>query len=576
MRCKSMRWCRPTWCLALAASIGCGGPGPLPAPVPGDAGQRLAEHARRFEQRVEQVTEGVYSAIGFALANSILVVAPEGKIVIDTTESLKSAREIKSKFTDISSKPVKAILYTHAHPDHVMGAAEFHEPQTRVIAHALFEPFLEQQFSALQPALYRRGMRQFGTFLSREDAISAGIGPFLEWSTGEPPRFVRPTETFEAEKTLELAGEQLVLMHMPGETDDQIAIWLPGRRVLLCGDNYYPAFPNLYTIRGTSPRPIAAWIESLDRMRRLRPEFLVPSHGEPVRGAERIQEVLTAYRDGIQFVHDSVLRGVNAGKTPDELVAEIRLPPHLASRTELTEYYGKISWSVRAIYDGYLGWFDGNATNLDPLSVPERARRLVELSGGFDAVSRTADKALDEQEYQWAAELCDLLLALRPDAAGPRQTKARALMGLSQQTHNANARHYYQTQARELMGQIELPARLRVDAVLAESIPLDRIFAAMPSHLDPELAADLELSALFHIKDTGKRYNVLVRRGVAEVFEGEPPGKPDLLFHVDERSYKHIALGIDSSFWALVEGRMLVDGSPLDLLRFGRLFKEGA
>src|SRR5690606_30251981 len=148
----------------------------------------------------------------------------------------------------------------------------------------------------------------------------------------------------------------------PGETHDHLFVWLAEERVLFAGDNIYKAFPNLYSLRGVSPRPVRRWIDSLDAMRRLepRPELMILGHTAPVEGADKIQETLTAYRDAIAFVHDSVVRGLNQGKTAEQLAREIRLPPHLASHPYLQEHYGTLSASVRGIACGYLGWFDGD------------------------------------------------------------------------------------------------------------------------------------------------------------------------------------------------------------------------
>ena len=153
------------------------------------------------------------------------------------------------------------------------------------------------------------------------------------------------------------------------------------KKLLLPGDNVYKAFPNLYTIRGTLDRDVLEWARSIDRMRALRPDHLAPSHTRPVSGAERIQGILTAYRDAIQYVHDQTIRGMNQGLTPDELVDRIELPPHLKSHPYLQEYYGTVEWSVRAVFSGYLGWFDGDTAPLSPASPHERAERMAELAG---------------------------------------------------------------------------------------------------------------------------------------------------------------------------------------------------
>src|SRR5262249_44925909 len=152
----------------------------------------------------------------------------------------------------------------------------------------------------------------------------------------------------------------------PGETHDHLFVWLPQDRTLIAGDNLYKAFPNLAAIRGSSPRPVEAWMRSLDTMRYLRPapENLILGHTDPVRGANVIRDLLTTYRDAIAFVHHSVIRMTNQGHTPEEMVRAIRLPEHLRTHPYLAEVYGTVVGCIRGLYAGYIGWFDGNATNL--------------------------------------------------------------------------------------------------------------------------------------------------------------------------------------------------------------------
>ena len=148
-------------------------------------------------------------------------------------------------------------------------------------------------------------------------------------------------------------------------------MWLPERKVLLCGDNIYKSFPNLYTIRGTSYRSPKAWAASVDKMRALHADFLVPSHTRPIVGAEQIDKVLTDYRDAIRYVYDQSIRLMNQGLMPDQIVARLRLPAPLAKSPWLQEFYGKVSWGAKTTFDGNLGWFDGDPAHLQPLPPEE-------------------------------------------------------------------------------------------------------------------------------------------------------------------------------------------------------------
>ena len=156
-------------------------------------------------------------------------------------------------------------------------------------------------------------------------------------------------------------------------------IWLPERQVLCCGDNYYGCWPNLYAIRGSQYRDIAGWLDSLDEILSYSATYLLPGHTRPLCGKEEVRSVLTGFRDAIRYVLEKTLAGMNEGKDIDTLASEIVLPQEYASLPYLGEYYGCVEWTVRAIFTAYLGWFDGNPTNLHPLPPKERAEKAVAL-----------------------------------------------------------------------------------------------------------------------------------------------------------------------------------------------------
>ncbi|CAN0578850.1 unnamed protein product, partial [Laminaria digitata] len=223
--------------------------------------------------------------------------------------------------------------------------------------------------------------------------MHCGIGPHLETDLADAG-LRRPTHTFDERLELKVAGLNIVLQHAPGETDDQLHLWLPDAQVLLPADNFYRAFPNLYTIRGTPYRDVRAWVRSLDAMRALKPKVLVPSHTRPLQGAEVVYNALTDYRDAIQYVHEQTVRGMNLGLTPDALVEQVRLPQHLSKSPYLAEHYGTVAWSVRSIFDGYLGWFDGVAAHLEPLSEKARAQRWARALPKGSSLAGLAKQAL--------------------------------------------------------------------------------------------------------------------------------------------------------------------------------------
>lgn len=564
----------------------CGGDPAPPAAPERVTSEALAAHSAEFQKDIVEVVPGIHVAIGYALANVILIEGDDGVIIVDTTESLAAARAIKAEFDRITDKPVAAIIYTHNHTDHIFGAAAFAEGrEVPVYAHATTWSHIERIMNVLRPVIETRSFRMFGNYLAAggESIVNDGIGPALAHTPGVDTDLfglLQPTHTFEERLEVTIAGRRLVLLHAPGETDDQILVWLPEEKVLLPGDNVYKAFPNLYTIRGTRYRDVMQWAQSVRSMRDLGAEHLVPSHTRPVSGAKAVDDILGAYSDAIQYVHDQTVRGINQGVDALTLAAHIQLPPELASHPWLQPFYGTVAWSVRAIHAGYLGWYDGNSSNLFPTPAATRASRLLELAGGEAAVLAEAETWL-AQDPQWAAELADLVLAANtgsvPVAA---DLKAQALRILAGETPNPNARNWYLTEALELEGRIAItPSPLTAERVaFARDFPIAGVLRAMAVSLDPARSAGVDQRVVFVFPDQGAQYAIHVRNQIAAVEALDAVSEEGaLMVTVNASDWLDLVSGQRGFPLALADGTLQVSGGLADkgsLLRFLALFQQ--
>ncbi|MBT8470859.1 MAG: MBL fold metallo-hydrolase [Deltaproteobacteria bacterium] len=553
-----------------------------PLVLDADRVEKLERLNEEFQRNVYTVTDGVYQAVGFGIANSIMVEGDDCVFIVDVMGSMETARAVRAEFDEITQKPIRALIYTHNHADHVMGGLAFApDGEIDVYAHETTNDYINRTVSVLRPILGMRGARMFGSRLTRpgpDQLENVGLGPFVE--TLDPDMtlgLIRPNKTFSDALRTEICGVRVELVHAPGETNDQLFVWLPERGVLMPGDNIYKAFPNLYSIRGTLYRDVLAWVRSIDKMRAIKPAYLVPSHTRAISGQEQVYQTLTAYRDAIQFVHDQTIQGINRGLTPDQLVDAVKLPPGLAKHPHLQERYGKVAWSVRGIFSGYLGWFDGDAATLEPASPNERARGMASLAGGPDRLLAAARDALADERYAWAAELASHSIRLDPGSSAAKQTKADALRALGNRQINANARNYYITQALELEGEVGTRDSIKPENALSfvSTVPIGRFVAAMPANLDYEKSADTEMLVGFRFPDVDEGYGIHIRRGVAEFMEGLPEGR-DLTITVDSDIWREIVLGLRSPIKAFASGEVKFEGSAIDLVGFLRLFKKAA
>ncbi|HWZ30146.1 MAG TPA: alkyl sulfatase dimerization domain-containing protein [Bryobacteraceae bacterium] len=540
----------------------------------------LAQHTALFEKKIYHVTANVYSAVGYSLGNSILIEGDTGVIVVDTLSSVEAARQVREEFRKITPKPVVAVIYTHFHPDHVHGVKAFADsPSVEVYAHESLLDNYVTQGALIGPILGVRSSYSFGAGMTAEErqGMNFGLGPIYAPGTST---FIQPTKTFRDRMDVTIAGVQLRLLHAPSETPDHVTVFLPESRLLCSADMIQgPAFPNIHTLRGASFRDPRAWVGSIDAMRALHADFLAPSHGQPVSGRDKVEEVMRNYRDGIQFVHDQTIRYMNKGLTPDELVAKVKLPPHLENYAPyLRPFYGTVSHSVREIYVGYLGWFEGDPTALDPTPPAESARRQVGLMGGRDRVLQEAKGALDAGDAQWSAELASYLIRMNRDDRDARQMKAAALRKLGLAQKNTNWRNWYLASAHELDGSLDTAAvlaRARTNFGAPETIaalPARVWVQGLTTRLEAEKTLDVHTTMSFWFPDTKEEYALEVRRGVAQF--SDRPGLADVAIELEKATLDQILLGRSSIVRALNSGQMKVTkGDRADVLKFFGYFE---
>ena len=539
--------------------------------------ENLISHSEEFEQKILSYdTPGgkIHFAIGFGIANSIMVEGDDGNIIIDAADSMYEADKIYNLFKQKNSNPIKAIIYTHNHGDHTFGTQYYlniQEERPQIIAHEDTDFYVQRIMGILNPIIATRSTRMFGTTLPEEELINVGIGPNLSVSKS-PTGYVKPDLTFRNELKINISGIEMELYHAPGETDDQIFIWLPNHKSLMPGDNVYKTFPNLYTIRGTSHRDVKGWIDSLDHMKTFNPEFLFPSHTKPIIGKEVIQNVLNTYRDAIQFVHDQTIRLMNQGMYPDEIAEKIKLPESIADSPYLKEFYGTVRWSVKSIFNGYLGWFSGNPAELDPLSREEKAKRILNLAGDIDVMIDDLRLAVEKEDMQWALELSDYLIALDSFTKEVKDLRIDALIYEGSRSANPNKRNYFLTSAFELRDDFVEPSLLdRTSEELLEYVSIDTLFDVLSTRYNPDKRIN-ENTTICFLFSSGLRKNITIRNQVAVI--SNTTGN-DCLMTVtsDEIELKKILTGWSNPVTSIASEKIQIDGNSVEFLQFLSKFR---
>ena len=329
------------------------------------------------------------------VTNLYLVATDDGSVLI-STGIVYSAKENKRRIDALDKGPLRRIIFTQSHEDHIGGWNAFNGPGVETIAQKDFG-FTRRYFTDLKPAMSRRSRRLWASTLPQN--VVENVAPVI-------------TTSFEDSYSFEQGGRRFELYSVRGgETTDSLIVWLPQDRIAFTGNMMGPIFghvPNLYTLRGDRIRYVQYYLDSVQRLIDLNPEMLITGHGDPIVGADNIRTQLTKIRDAVQYIRDETFKGMNEGKDLWTLMRDVQLPPHL----QIGQGHGKLPWLVRAIWEEHLGWFRyESSTELYATPLQSVMPDFVEMAGGPAPVLAKGRAYLDAGDPLKAMHMAEAVLA---------------------------------------------------------------------------------------------------------------------------------------------------------------------
>ncbi|AYC31519.1 MBL fold metallo-hydrolase [Pseudomonas cavernae] len=536
---------------------------------------QLNKYAGLFE-----VAPKIYQIRGMDVSNMTIIEGDDGLFVIDplaVSETAKAGMELY--FQHRPKKPVVAVAYSHSHADHfggvrgVVDEADVKAGKVRIYAPSGFMEHVASENVFAGNAMLRRAQFQFGSLLPRgeQGQVEAGMGKSVP--VGGTLTLIAPTDLIQKEyETHTIAGLEVEFQLTPGtEAPSEMNFFFPEMRALCMSENTTQMMHNILTPRGALVRDAKAWSQYIDAsLTRYadKSDVMFVSHNWPVWGGERIRTFLADQRDMYAFLNNRTLNLANKGLTPTEIAAKMdKLPGELENKWYLRSYYGSLSHNSRAVYQRYLGWYDANPANLNPLTPSDAGAHYVEALGGADAVKKLIKTAIDKGDYRWAATLGNHLVFAQPDDQAAKNLQADALEQLGYQTENALWRNMYLTATMELRNGVPKAGTQtgRIDLVRAMEAGL--FFDYLAVRLDSDKAQGHDMTLNWDFGDIDKSYALSLRNGVLTHIEGRN-GKADVTVKLDKSTLDQISARQLDFPTAIKQGAIKLEGNGKKLGEF--------
>jgi alkyl sulfatase BDS1-like metallo-beta-lactamase superfamily hydrolase len=468
-----------------------------------------------------EVTTGIYQVRGMDISNMTIVEGDTGVIVIDPLISAETAAASIALYRkNRGDRPVTGVIYTHSHGDHfggVKGVLPDGAGDVPILApHGFLEHAVSENVYA-GGAMNRRATYMYGVFLDPSPAGQVSVGLGIATSQGSLSLIAPTVDIVRTGQEETIDGVRIVFQLTPGtEAPAEMNFYFPAQRALCMAENATHNLHNLLTLRGALVRDPRVWSRYLDEaieMFGAGTDVAFASHHWPTWGSANAIQYLSQQRDLYAYLHDQTLRMVNNGATGMEIAEEIQLPPHLESAWHAHGYYGSVSHNVKAIYQRYMGWFDGNPTSLWEHPPQAAATRYVDVIGGRQAVLDKARSYADAGDLRFAAELLKHAVFANPDDSAAREALAGVYERLGYGSENATWRSFYLTGALELRHGPKASPLGDIGAGMAAALTIEQLFDTLAIRVDGPRAAAESLVIDWQFTDTGTGLRLTLSNG---------------------------------------------------------------
>ena len=533
-----------------------------------------------------EVVPGVYQVRGLDIANMTLVEGDSGVIVVDTLTSIEGARAaMELYFKHRGKKPVTAVIFTHTHTDHWGGArgvlddATLASGKVPIIAPNLFMEHAVSENIIAGPAMLRRAQYQFGPFLAKgtRGQVDCGLGKTM---AAGGVTLLRPSDLIIAtgDKRV-IDGVEFEFQMAPNsEAPAEMHFYVPRYKLLNLAENCTHNFHNLLPFRGADVRDALAWSKYLNEALSLwggKAEAMCGQHHWPVWGKERVDTMIRQQRDLYKFAHDQTIRLMNHGLTATEIAETIRLPESLEGAWHTRGYYGHIRHNVKAIYQKYLGWYDANPVNLDPLPPVEAGRKYVEYMGGGEAILARAAKDFAKGEFRFVAQALSHLVFAEPDNQAARALLADTFEQLGYAAESSTWRNAYLFGAQELrQGMPKTPPRPPMPRETLAALRTEQLWDVLGVRLNGPKAEGKHIVLNWSFTDSGETFVLNLENSALTYTEGVQADSADASFTLARSTLDEVIAKQTSFPEAVAAGKIKVAGNPLWLAELMGLMDE--